>query len=104
MTQMAETTSLMDDAEVESWWAEDADITGRLVAAIAVACIAVPALNSRYNPDRQCFEPLPTVDVGIAIETDKGVFVPVLADVVHMTITEIRRRLDALRNVIDGGS
>ncbi len=104
MTQMTETTSLMDDADVESWWAEDADITGRLVAAIAVACAAVPALNSRYDPDRQCFELLPSVDLGIAIETDKGVLVPVLADVVHMSITEIRRRLNALRTVIDGGS
>jgi 2-oxoisovalerate dehydrogenase E2 component (dihydrolipoyl transacylase) len=104
MTQMIETTSLMDDADIESWWTEDADITGRLVAAIAIACAAVPALNSRYDPDRQCFEPLSTVDLGIAIEADKGVRVPVFANVVHMPITEIRHRLDRLHTVIEDGS
>jgi 2-oxoisovalerate dehydrogenase E2 component (dihydrolipoyl transacylase) len=101
MTQMIETTSLMDDADIESWWTEDADITGRLVAAIAIACAAVPALNSRYDPDRQCFEPLSTVDLGIAIETDKGVRVPIFADVVHTPITEIRHRLNGLRTVVE---
>ena len=101
MTQMIETTSLMDDADIESWWAEDADITGRLVAAIAVACAAVPALNARYDPDRQCFEALSTVDLGIAIEADKCVRVPVFANVVHMPITEIRHRLNRLRTVTE---
>lgn len=104
MTEIAETASLMDDADIEAWWAEDADITGRLVAAIAVACAAVPALNARYDPDRRHFEPLPTVDLGIAIETEEGVLVPVLTDVCHAPFTEIRRRLNALRTVVDYGS
>lgn len=104
MTEIAETASLMDDADIEAWWAEDADITGRLVAAIAVACAAVPALNARYDPDRRHFEPLSTVDLGIAIETEEGVLVPVLTDVAHAPFTEIRRRLNALRTVIDYGS
>lgn len=101
MTEMTQTTSLMDDADIKSWWAEDADITGRLVAAIAAACVAVPALNVRYDLDRQRFEPLPTVDLGIAIETEEGVRVPVLADLRHAPTTEIRRRLNALRTVIE---
>lgn len=101
MTEMTQTTSLMDDADVESWWAEDADITGRLVAATASACAVVPALNVRYNIDRQQFEPLPTVDLGIAIETEGGVRVAVLVDLRHAPATEIRKRLNALRTVIE---
>ena len=89
MTEIAETASSMDDADIEAWWAEDADITGRLVAAIAVACAAVPALNARYDRDRRHFEPLPTVDLGIAIETEEGSWCRSLTYVCHAPFTEI---------------
>ncbi len=104
MTQNRETASLMDDADIEAWWAEDADITGRLLVAIAAACIAVPAFNVRYDEGRQRFEPLSTIDIGIAIETETGVAMPVLADVGHKPITEIRRGLNALRTMIEDRS
>jgi len=101
MTQSTDAASLMDDADIDAWWEEGADITGRLVAAIAVASRAVPAFNARYDADRQTFEPLPTVDLGIVIETEAGVEVPVLTDVGHKSIAEIRRELNALRMVIE---
>jgi len=101
MTELPQTASLMDDADIETWWAADADITARLLAAIAVATAAVPAMNARYNPERQRFEPLPTVDLGIAIENEHGVVVPVLTDARHKSLVEIRRRLNGLRTLID---
>lgn len=96
-----ETATLMDDADVEAWWAPDADATVRLVAAIAIACAAVPALNARHDPERGRFEPLPTIDLGIVIETESGVAVPVLHDIAHAPVTEIRRRLNLLKTVIE---
>lgn len=101
MTPIRETAFLMDDADIEAWWAENADITGRLLVAIAAACVAVPAFNARYDEGHGRFEPLSAIDLGIAIETDTGVAVPVLADVGHKSITEIRRGLNALRTMIE---
>jgi 2-oxoisovalerate dehydrogenase E2 component (dihydrolipoyl transacylase) len=101
MNEIVQTASLMDEADIDSWWAAGADITGRLLAAIAVAATAVPAMNSRYDPNHGRFEPLPTVDLGITIETEHGVSIPVLKDVGHKSVVEIRRHLNALRVVIE---
>ena len=104
MTTVAEAAFLMDDADVSAWWSASADVTGRVVAAIAVACATVPAMNARYDAALQSFTPLPTIDLGIAIETNDGVRVPVLTDVGHTPATEIRRRLNALRVMIEEGA
>jgi 2-oxoisovalerate dehydrogenase E2 component (dihydrolipoyl transacylase) len=104
MTDSIETASLIDDADIEPWWSQDADITGRLVAAIAMACAAVPSFNARFDVAAGRFEPLPTVDLGIVIETEAGVAVPVLADIGHASVTEIRRRLNALRTRVEAGA
>ena len=41
--------TLWDEADVEAWWAAGADVTMRLVRAIAAGCAAVPALNARFD-------------------------------------------------------
>lgn len=102
MTHTIETAALMDDADVEAWWAPDAEVTVRLVAAIAVASMAVPSLNARFDPERGLFEPLASIDVGIAIETAEGTVVPVLCDVGHSSATELRRRLTSMRRLMEG--
>ena len=101
MNENPETAVLMDDADIEPWWGPDADVTGRLLAAIAVAAAAVPAMNARYDPDRRRFAPLPTVDIGITIETEDGVAIPVLTDVGHRSTVEIRQRLNELRVMVE---
>lgn len=104
MTRTIETAFLMDDADVESWWAPDADVTVRLVAAIAVACASVPCLNARFDAERQAFEPLASIDIGVAIDTAHGTMVPVLCDIAHCSATEIRRRLTSLRQTVETGA
>lgn len=98
-----ETGALSDDADVEAWWAPDADVTGRLAAAIAVACAAVPSVNARFQAARNRFETLPSVDIGIVVDTARGMVVPVLCDIGHASVTEIRRRLNELRTRVEDG-
>jgi pyruvate dehydrogenase E2 component (dihydrolipoamide acetyltransferase) len=95
--------TLLDDAEVEAWWAPDADLTGRLIASVAAACAAVPGLNARLEPAGTWFERLASIDIGIAIDTERGVVVPVLCDIGHASVTEIRRQLNELRKRIEDG-
>lgn len=97
---VTETAFLMDDADIEAWWAPHADVTARLIVAVAAACLAVPAFNSRFCEDSQCFEPLGTLDLGIAIDAGDHVRVPVLSDIGRTTIGDIQRRLESLRLMV----
>jgi 2-oxoisovalerate dehydrogenase E2 component (dihydrolipoyl transacylase) len=99
----SETATLSDDADVEAWWAADADVTGRLIAAIAFACARAPALNSRVDPVLGRFERLRSVDIGVIVDTAQGAIVPVLCDIGHTSVVEIRRRLTELRRLVASG-
>lgn len=69
--------TIIDDADI-GHLATDADLTVLLLQAIAAAAKAEPALNAWFdgkNLQRQLFN---AVNVGLAIDTPEGLFVPVL--------------------------
>jgi pyruvate dehydrogenase E2 component (dihydrolipoamide acetyltransferase) len=90
--------TLWDEVDVEAWWAPDADITTRLVSAIIAACTAVPALNARYDGKSMRRELPSRIDLGIAVDTEDGLLVPVLRDVGRSSSVELRRTLDTLKD------
>ncbi|HUZ75397.1 MAG TPA: dihydrolipoamide acetyltransferase family protein [Stellaceae bacterium] len=89
--------TLWDDADVEAWWAATADVSVRLVRAIASACAAVPALNVRYDGKSMRRELRSRIDLGIAVDTEDGLLVPVLRDVGHSRPGDLRQKLDELK-------
>lgn len=92
--------TITDDADIGDW-PTGADPTIRLVRAIADACRREPALNAAYlgrDRGRRLHE---HVDVGIAVDTDDGLFVPVLRDVARRRPDDLRRALDAMRSDIE---
>jgi pyruvate dehydrogenase E2 component (dihydrolipoamide acetyltransferase) len=72
--------TLHDDADVDAWTA-DTDITWRLIRAIVTAAAAEPALNAWFDADAMTRRVHEQVDLGIAVDTDEGLFVPVLRNV-----------------------
>src|SRR5690606_17091740 len=70
-------TTLVDDADLHAW-AGKQDITARLIRAICTAAKAVPALNAWFDGDSLTRTMHPHVDIGIAVDTDDGLFVPAL--------------------------
>ena len=92
--------TVTDDADIGDW-APGTDVTVRLLRALARACVAEPALNAVYlgrDRGRQLHGP---VDVGIAVDTDDGLFVPVLRDVANRVPDDLRHGLDAMRADIE---
>jgi pyruvate dehydrogenase E2 component (dihydrolipoamide acetyltransferase) len=78
-------------------WEPGCDITLRLARAIAVACKAEPALNAWYlgrDAGRRLHE---KVDLGIAMDTEEGLFVPVLRDVGARSEADLRRGLERMK-------
>lgn len=89
-------TTVTDEIDIENW-SKSSDITVRLVQAIAAACKAEPSLNAWYNAEageRRLFQ---RIDVGIAIDLEGGLIVPVLRNVGERDTTDLRAGLDRMR-------
>jgi len=88
--------SVTDEAEIGDWSvAEDATI--RLLRAIAGACKAEPSLNAWYNAAAGQRRLLKRVDIGIAVDTEGGLIVPILRNVGERGARELRAGLDRMR-------
>jgi pyruvate dehydrogenase E2 component (dihydrolipoamide acetyltransferase) len=96
-------TTLVDDADLHDWVGKQ-DITARLVRAIVAACKAVPALNAWFDGDALAVTRHPHVDVGIAVDTDDGLFVPALRNADMLDARGIREGINRLRTQVEDRS
>ncbi|MFD1297095.1 dihydrolipoamide acetyltransferase family protein [Lysobacter gummosus] len=96
-------TTLADDADIHAW-APGNDITGRLVRAIVVACKTVPALNAWFDGDKLTRTLHPHVDIGIAVDTDDGLFVPALRNADVLDSRGVREAINRLRVQVEDRS
>lgn len=87
--------TLHDEADVEHW-TRDTEPTLRLARAIAAACRAEPILNASLEAEEERLRIHDAVDLGIAVDTDQGLFVPVLRDVGNRTQEDLRAGLERL--------
>ena len=78
----------------------DGDITMRLIRAITVACKAEPSLNTWYDSHALGRRVLKKIDLGIAVDTQEGLFVPVLRDVGNRTPDDLRKGLNAIKQAV----
>ena len=96
-------TTLSDDADVQAW-APGNDVTVRLIRAIVRACKAVPALNAWFDGEKLSRTLHPQVDIGIAVDTDDGLFVPALRNADILDARGIRESLNRLRAQVEDRS
>jgi pyruvate dehydrogenase E2 component (dihydrolipoamide acetyltransferase) len=88
--------SVSDEADIGDWSvAEDATI--RLLRAVASACKVEPSLNAWYNAAAGQRRLLKRVDIGIAVDTEGGLIVPILRNVGERGASELRAGLDRMR-------
>lgn len=90
------TTNVTEEANISNWPAGE-DVTARLVRAIIAACMAEPALNAWYNGKREARLLHATIDLGIAMNTEDGLFVPVLRNVGNRDPGDLRKGLEAMK-------
>ncbi|RNF84413.1 dihydrolipoamide acetyltransferase family protein [Montanilutibacter psychrotolerans] len=96
-------TTLVDDADLHAWIGKQ-DITARLVRAIVAACKAVPALNAWFDGENLTRTLHPHVDIGIAVDTDDGLFVPALRNADMLDGAGIRTAIGRLRTQVEDRS
>lgn len=88
--------TLHDRADIDSWAAEE-DVTVRLIRAIVTACKAVPTLNASFDAAVTALHPNSQIDLGLAIDSQDGLFVPVLRDVGSTTPAAWRNQIDSAK-------
>ena len=92
--------TVIDEADIDAW-AKGADVTVRLVRAIALACAAEPALNAWFDAKEGGRRLNKRIDLGLAVDTEDGLFVPVLRDVGNRDAADLRRGLDAMKAAVE---
>ena len=96
-------TTLSDDADIHAWTPGN-DVTSRLIRAICVAARAVPALNAWFDGDKLTRTLHPHVDIGIAVDTDDGLFVPALRNADMLDARGVREGINRLRAQVEDRS
>ena len=89
--------TVWDEADVGSWWSEHNDITIRLIRAVAVACAAEPILNSWYDGQAMTVQTLGRIDLGLAVDFEAGLIVPVVRDAGKREPSVLRAEVNRLK-------
>lgn len=96
-------TTLVDDADVHAWPPGE-DLTARLVRAIVVAAHAAPALNAWFDGEKLMRTLHRQVDIGLAVDTDDGLFVPALRNADMLDARGVREAVKRLRAQVEDRS
>ncbi len=92
-------TTIVDDADIHGWIGKQ-DITARLVRAIVFACTIEPSLNAWFDGENLTRTLHPHVDLGVAVDSPDGLFVPVLRDAQLQSGDAISQGVKRLRNEV----
>jgi pyruvate dehydrogenase E2 component (dihydrolipoamide acetyltransferase) len=96
-------TTLCDDADLHAWLPGN-DITVRLIRSLVAACKTVPALNAWFDGENLTRTLHPHVDIGIAVDTDDGLFVPALRNADVLDAAGVRTTLNRIREQVQNRS
>lgn len=89
-------TTIMDDADINNWQAGE-DITVRLIRSLVVAAEAEPTLNAWFDGDKLSRRLISHVDVGIAVDTEDGLFVPTMRNCDAMSPEQVRGAMNNIK-------
>ncbi|WP_287599078.1 dihydrolipoamide acetyltransferase family protein [Thermomonas sp.] len=96
-------TTLVDDADLHQWLGKQ-DITARTIRAIVAACKAEPALNAWFDDENLTLTKHPHVDLGLAVDTPDGLFVPALRNADMLDSRGLREGINRLRTQVEDRS
>lgn len=88
--------SLVDDADIHHWPA-GTDVTVRLLRAIEAACKKEPLLNVTFDGKAMAYKNNDHINVGMAVDTPHGLFVPVIKDVNDRDDASLREQINAFK-------
>lgn len=94
--------TLHDEADVTPWMGAEADVLVRLIRAAAAGAAAEPGLNAWFDADGPTRRLHERVDLGIAVDTPEGLYVPVLRGADALGPEALRKGADRLIAAVRG--
>ena len=88
--------TVSEDAQLGEWY-PGGDVSMRLIRGMVAACEAEPSLNAWYDAYSLGRRVLKKIDLGMAVDTPDGLFVPVLRGVANRSDDDLRAGLEALK-------
>jgi pyruvate dehydrogenase E2 component (dihydrolipoamide acetyltransferase) len=90
--------TIIDDADITDL--TGADITARLIQAIVEGAKAEPSLNAWYDGKtmERCL--IPEVNLGLAVDTEEGLFVPVIKNADKRSSQELREVINQFKKTV----
>lgn len=88
--------TLMDDADIQHFTHQE-DITLRLIRAMVTACKAEPGLNAHFDGKSISRRLFSQVNLGLAVDTPKGLYVPVIKDAAQLTNEQLRKVINGFK-------
>lgn len=85
--------TLFDAADIHHW-SKQTDFTLKIIEAISHACQSELSLNAHFRSDDLAVKRFNHINLGIAIDTIKGLFVPVIKNVSNLSSNDIRATLN----------
>lgn len=95
---------LVEDADLSRWPAAAREPLVRVAQAIAAACQAEPGLNVWFDGKAMAIRQHDQVDLGIAVDTPDGLFVPVLRNVGGRSGDDLREGMRRMREAVKARS
>lgn len=89
--------TIVDDADIHNW-APDTDITLRVIRSVIRACHTEPALNAWYDGQNMVRQLHNQVNLGLAVDSADGLFVPVIKNAQELSPLELRTRINQLKD------
>lgn len=96
-------TTLMDDADIHQW-SPGEDITARLIRALVKGVETEPALNAWFNGEKLARRIINHVDVGIAVDTPDGLFVPTMRNCELRDASQVRSGMNTIKDQVKSRS
>jgi 2-oxoisovalerate dehydrogenase E2 component (dihydrolipoyl transacylase) len=91
--------SIHDEADVEAWIAKG-DVTVRLIRAILAACRVSPTMNAWFSAKDMNLRIRKAIDLGVAVNTEDGLFVAVMRNVHARDDHDLREGLEELKRCV----
>jgi 2-oxoisovalerate dehydrogenase E2 component (dihydrolipoyl transacylase) len=88
--------NIVDDADIQHFTPSD-DITLRLIRAVIAACEAEPAVNAHFDGKSLSCKLFKEINLGLAVDTAKGLYVPVLKDIASLNKEQLRARINQFK-------
>lgn len=91
--------TLFDEADIHAW-TSDNDITVRLIQALSEACQKEPSLNAWFDTLHQARKCFKEMHLGLAMDTDDGLFVPVIQQAQNLSAETLRQKINEYKKSV----